>query len=77
MNAFSALIKCAATGFLVGLLASNGPELRINLFPLVGAIAVISAVFVLFEMMNLEPITSDRVDGRRRSAATTPSTGMI
>jgi hypothetical protein len=58
MNVFSALIKCTSIGFLVGFLASDGPDLGNSLLPLAGLMVFISIILVLFELTNLEPVTT-------------------
>jgi len=53
MNVFSALIKCASIAFVVGFLASNGPDhFRNSLLPLAGLMVFISAILVLVELTN-------------------------
>ena len=51
----SALIKLTSTGFLVGFLAGNRPELGSGVLPLVALVTFISIIMVLFEVTNLEP----------------------
>jgi hypothetical protein len=58
MNVLSAWIKCSSIAFLVGLLTSAGPNLGNQILPLVGAMAFIIALLVLFELTNLEPATT-------------------
>ncbi len=55
MNVLPALIKCSSIAFLVGLLTSAGPNLGNQLWPLVGPMALITALVVLFELANREP----------------------
>ncbi len=58
MNVLSALIKCTSSAFLVGFLSKTGADLGNDILALAGLIVLISAVFVLFEMTNLEPATA-------------------
>jgi hypothetical protein len=58
MNALSVSIKCASIGFLVGFLASVGPDVGADILPLAVLLAFIGTTLVLWELTNPEPATS-------------------
>ena len=54
MNFLAALIKYASIGFLVGFLASTGPDLGNDFLPLAGMMVFIVFILVVFELTNFE-----------------------
>jgi hypothetical protein len=59
MNVLGAVINCISIGFAFGIITRTAPNLTAELVPLAGLLVLVTAVLILFEFSNLEPVTAE------------------